>query len=176
MTGFVYAMTLGDLVKIGYSSSPANRRCKVQSDAPGKVVLVGQIAATKKREHELHSLFKPWHHFGEWYRFEGLVASFVATLPPPQQFEPRATKNATRHLAPLLAVRQSDAARACGVNKSTMSRWLSGRERVCAERVIDVERVTGIPREKLRPDLYVQAFNAPPNDTKHVKPAASRDG
>ena len=38
------------------------------------------------------------------------------------------------------------------VNKSTVLRW--EEERVPAERVIEVERVTGVPRSELRPDLY----------------------
>lgn len=41
-------------------------------------------------------------------------------------------------------------ARALGITHSAVSQW----RKVPAERVIDVERATGIPREKLRPDLY----------------------
>jgi DNA-binding transcriptional regulator YdaS (Cro superfamily) len=37
-------------------------------------------------------------------------------------------------------------------NKSTVLRWEAGR--IPAERVLEIERVTGIPRQKLRPDLY----------------------
>jgi DNA-binding transcriptional regulator YdaS (Cro superfamily) len=37
-----------------------------------------------------------------------------------------------------------------GVTAGAISQW----ERVPAERVIDVERLTGIPRAELRPDLY----------------------
>lgn len=43
-------------------------------------------------------------------------------------------------------------ARLLGVDKATTSRWVT--RRVPAERVADVERVTGIPREVLRPDLF----------------------
>lgn len=42
-----------------------------------------------------------------------------------------------------------------GVDRSTLLRWERGR--VPAHRVIEVERVTGISRRKLRPDLYVAA-------------------
>lgn len=42
--------------------------------------------------------------------------------------------------------------RLLGVNRSTVLRWERGR--IPAERVLDVERVTGIPRHELRPDLY----------------------
>jgi DNA-binding transcriptional regulator YdaS (Cro superfamily) len=43
-------------------------------------------------------------------------------------------------------------ARALGITHGAISQW----RRIPAERVIDVERVTGIPREKLRPDLYAE--------------------
>ena len=37
------------------------------------------------------------------------------------------------------------------VNKTTVMRW---EDRIPAERVVAIERVTGIPRHRLRPDLY----------------------
>lgn len=37
-----------------------------------------------------------------------------------------------------------------GIHASAVSQW----QRVPAERVLDVERITGISRHKLRPDLY----------------------
>lgn len=44
----------------------------------------------------------------------------------------------------------SDLASSLNINKSTVSRW----KRVPAERVIEVEKATGIPREEIRPDIY----------------------
>ena len=52
------------------------------------------------------------------------------------------------------ALNLSRLAAALGVNKSTASRW--SRNKVPADRVNDVARVTGIPREALRPDLYAE--------------------
>jgi DNA-binding transcriptional regulator YdaS (Cro superfamily) len=40
--------------------------------------------------------------------------------------------------------------RELGLSRGAVSQW----PRVPAERVIDVERITGIPREELRPDIY----------------------
>ena len=40
--------------------------------------------------------------------------------------------------------------RALGIAYQTIQRW----KRIPAERVIAIEQVTGIPRERLRPDLY----------------------
>lgn len=45
---------------------------------------------------------------------------------------------------------QSKIARACGILPSAVCQWRV----VPAERVVDVERVSGIPRELLRPDLF----------------------
>jgi DNA-binding transcriptional regulator YdaS (Cro superfamily) len=39
-----------------------------------------------------------------------------------------------------------------GIDKSTVMRWENGR--VPAERVLEVERITGVSRHDLRPDLY----------------------
>jgi len=53
-------------------------------------------------------------------------------------------------------LRLIDLSRILGVNKATVTRW-SQRD-VPAETVLTVERATGIPREKIRPDIY------PPED------------
>lgn len=39
-----------------------------------------------------------------------------------------------------------------GINRTTLWRWEKGR--VPAERVIEIERVTGIGRAELRPDIF----------------------
>lgn len=45
-----------------------------------------------------------------------------------------------------------DVAQVAAVNKSTVTRWM--QKRIPAERVLDVERITGVPRHELRPDIY----------------------
>lgn len=62
------------------------------------------------------------------------------------------------NILPLLSargIRRIDLAKALGVDKSLVTRWVQGR--VPAERVADVERVTGIPRHELRPDIFGSA-------------------
>jgi DNA-binding transcriptional regulator YdaS (Cro superfamily) len=36
------------------------------------------------------------------------------------------------------------------ISRGAVSRW----QHIPAERIVEVERITGIPREELRPDLY----------------------
>lgn len=52
-------------------------------------------------------------------------------------------------------MRRIDLANALGVDKSLVTRWV--QKRVPVSRVADVERVTGIPREELRPDVFKAA-------------------
>jgi hypothetical protein len=46
---------------------------------------------------------------------------------------------------------QVELARRIGVVQSAIHKWAT---RIPADRVLDIERASGIPREKLRPDLY----------------------
>lgn len=41
-----------------------------------------------------------------------------------------------------------------GVNKSTVLRWEGGEVLIPIERLDDIERVTGISRTQLRPDIF----------------------
>lgn len=45
-----------------------------------------------------------------------------------------------------------DVSRRLGVDKATVTRW--AQKRVPAERVLEIERLTGVSRHQLRPDLY----------------------
>lgn len=46
-----------------------------------------------------------------------------------------------------------EVAKALGVNKTTVLRWEDGSVQIPHDRVLEVERVTGISRHELRPDL-----------------------
>ncbi len=51
-------------------------------------------------------------------------------------------------------------ARSIGITRAAICQW----ERIPAGRVVEIERLTGVPRQELRPDLYEPApdqSNAP---------------
>jgi DNA-binding transcriptional regulator YdaS (Cro superfamily) len=47
-----------------------------------------------------------------------------------------------------------EAARAATVTDATWSRWETGSRKVPAERVLQIERMTGVSRHDLRPDVF----------------------
>lgn len=47
-----------------------------------------------------------------------------------------------------------DVASEARVTLAMWSRWETGARRVPAERVVDIERITGISRHDLRPDIF----------------------
>jgi DNA-binding transcriptional regulator YdaS (Cro superfamily) len=49
-------------------------------------------------------------------------------------------------------IKAADLARQLGLNKSSITMW--SLRRVPADRVLQLERETGIPRHELRPDIY----------------------
>ncbi len=49
---------------------------------------------------------------------------------------------------------QSDLARELGLTRQTVSSWARGVSKVRAENCEDFERVTGVPREEVRPDIF----------------------
>jgi DNA-binding transcriptional regulator YdaS (Cro superfamily) len=48
----------------------------------------------------------------------------------------------------------AEAARRLGISESQMSRYEAGLRKVAPERVIEFEKITEIPREELRPDIF----------------------
>ena len=53
-------------------------------------------------------------------------------------------------------------ARDLGITRAAIHQW----DRIPADRVVEVERVTGVPREELRPDLYRSSVpSIAPQDT-----------
>ncbi|MBI1213852.1 MAG: hypothetical protein GC190_20515, partial [Alphaproteobacteria bacterium] len=49
---------------------------------------------------------------------------------------------------------QNALAKKLETTQSTIWHWVNKLKKVPAERVVEVETATGVPRERLRPDLY----------------------
>jgi len=54
-------------------------------------------------------------------------------------------------------LRLDDVAQMLGVTAAMWSRWENGSRRVPPPRVADVAKITGIPREAIRPDIFEAA-------------------
>ena len=59
--------------------------------------------------------------------------------------------------------RQRDVADAVGRSEAAVSQWVNGERDIPADLIPQVEAVTGIPRHKLRPDLWGTSMNAIPD-------------
>jgi DNA-binding transcriptional regulator YdaS (Cro superfamily) len=49
---------------------------------------------------------------------------------------------------------QAHIAKSLGVSVKTVSAWKRGRNKITDKRAIQIEKVLGIPRAQLRPDLW----------------------
>lgn len=54
-----------------------------------------------------------------------------------------------------IPLRQSDIAIRIGVTAVQVSRYETGLKRIPAEKAVAIEKEFGIPRERLRPDIFV---------------------
>ena len=152
MTGFIYAIGDRERVKIGYSRDPLLRAVKIRADSSHDVRLIGAVAGTKAHEREIHHLLSGYRLHGEWFRNCGAVAAFCGMLPTPVSVvPPRGRKHAFGK--PL-----SEIGRKLGVGRAAVCKWSKGR--VPAKWVVPLERVTGISRHELRPDVFGPAPSA----------------
>jgi DNA-binding transcriptional regulator YdaS (Cro superfamily) len=53
-----------------------------------------------------------------------------------------------------IPLRQSDIATKLGISAVQVSRYESGLKRIPAEKAVECEKLFGIPREHLRPDIF----------------------
>ena len=146
MTGYVYAIGNDEVVKIGFSTNPRSRSSKIKTDAGHTCTLIGFVRATKENEKELHSLLASECKLREWY-FRGgrLIEHFLSMLPREEvpTFKKVGTFSAT-------ALSRLFANRGVRITPQAISQW----NRIPAERALDIEKLTGIPRHQLRPDLW----------------------
>ena len=126
MTGYVYAIAAGDLVKIGWSSDPARRCDKIRADNGNEVRLLGAIKATTTDEKRLHRLMASERLTGEWFKRGRLVEHFLSRLPE-YKVEERGTKIVARGLHDWLrnnGISVADFGKSVGVTEWAVYCWL----------------------------------------------------
>jgi len=160
MSGFVYAIE-GDngLIKIGFTRNLARRLTKMRSDNASLRPLA-YIEATQAQEAELHGLLMASREKGEWFRPSALVMHAVEMMKPWPEAPRRRARYSSRPLSQFRQQRElslcEGAALLC-VTPAMWSRWETGARPIPAHRVLDIEKLTGVSRYELRPDVFGSA-------------------
>lgn len=179
MTAYIYAITCGDFVKIGYSANPKSRLTKINSDNIFQCRLVGFYEGDREEERAVHLYLREHRYLKEWYRIEGLAKAWLGDLALLESdAEPIKRYRSGRkwHRAHQRSLLRSLAtehgalakwARELGLTPSALSSW-----RVVPIKFLpELERISGIPRSKLRPDLY-SAGELRGHESEHQNSAA----
>lgn len=76
-TGWVYFISDGHAVKIGYSWRPEYRMADLQAATHRELKLLAQCTGSIKTERELHSRFAELRLSGEWFKPEGGLLDLI---------------------------------------------------------------------------------------------------
>lgn len=137
MNGFVYFISNGEAVKIGYSADPAKRFQSLQTSQPGTLVLLGTIAGNRELERELHTRFADRRRVGEWFTADDvLIGAIEGLIANPPTIPSKRDRTRARLEDEALAQRvhaylrqrhpentASLAAAATGVDEQTVAKW-----------------------------------------------------
>jgi hypothetical protein len=74
MTGYIYSISAGDFVKIGYSKDPTRRLKQIATGCPTEPKIIAMCKGTLKQEKTIHALLSGLvcHSSGEWYEKSGI--------------------------------------------------------------------------------------------------------
>jgi DNA-binding XRE family transcriptional regulator len=127
MTGFVYAIAAGHLIKIGWSSSPRRRFHQIATHSPVKPVFLGVKPGSRDDEAATHSLLRKYRAHGEWFWRSPDVDAFVAGLTPPAPLRKhRRPKNKLGEYIRAQGITRSEFARRMGVSAQAVNRYCDG--------------------------------------------------
>jgi hypothetical protein len=78
----VYFLRIGSdgPVKIGSSRDPAARQADLQTAHPDKLVLLGAVGGGRGEELRLHRKFSSLRLMGEWFRPDGELLEYIASV------------------------------------------------------------------------------------------------
>lgn len=126
MSGFVYAIQSGTLVKIGWSARPHIRVNKISADAPDGAKIIGVIAGDRETESALHAQFAQHKHRGEWFRIcDEIITAFAAG----ELFQRGKRQRGTDKLSVFMRennLTEAELGRRTGISQSTINRIRNG--------------------------------------------------
>ena len=149
--GRVYFLRHSDFVKIGFSTDYVTRCATISACTPEETSIIATHVGTQADEARFHRLLAAHNHRLEWFRWcpevEALAINGLPARPVTRPEFVSALTEAKRAVGG-----PSGLARALGdeISPQAISQW----KRVPADRAAAVERATGIPRHRLRPDLF----------------------
>lgn len=141
MSGFVYFVSSGLAVKIGYSVDPTQRFAALQTSHPAKLTLLGRIPGTRELERDLDDRFAKYRRVGEWFTADdALVDAIEGLLANPPPIPPKRVRVRARSADEALVQRihayfrqrhphdtAAAVAEAIGVSVQTTAKWF-GRD------------------------------------------------
>lgn len=77
ITGRVYFISGGDLIKIGYAKQPLKRLTSLKSGSPYELTLIASMAGSMALERHLHDRFADLRQNGEWFRADPKLLRFI---------------------------------------------------------------------------------------------------
>ena len=135
-----------DAVKIGWADNDVEQRRRDLQCATWHTLTIARvIEGAPPTERWLHRHFQAFHIAREWYRYS---PEMLTIEPPAVASQARGNHGVTLIRAQRGA--QVRIAEALGMTRSAVNQW----EVVLAEYIVEIERVTGISRAELRPDLF----------------------
>lgn len=88
----IYFVQNGDAVKIGVSKNPEQRMSELSVSSNGAIQLLAVLDGGHGDEKEFHRKFSRYLIRGEWFKYQGELAKFIATLPPYEKPDPKRRK------------------------------------------------------------------------------------
>lgn len=78
--GFVYFVSDGQFVKIGWTADWRQRMTTIQSANPNKLQILAVCRGSTYRELALHRRFEKHHTQGEWHRLDQEIRDYIADI------------------------------------------------------------------------------------------------
>jgi hypothetical protein len=143
-------------IKIGWSVEPERRLQDLQCAHYETLHIVRLMDAEKPSERLIHQMLQQYHIRGEWFR----SVKEVIEIPPPLVNKPvvspvvngpvsapgQAHAEAKRRVGGSAAL-----GRLLGLTRQAVNQW---SDKVPVLYVLEIERITGVSKHDLRPDIY----------------------